>query len=311
MLVTNYTTKPVGKMTALLALFFLFLCPTVLNAQRPQRITSPDSARYSLRLHREDGGPSRVDESAGTISITRQRYDRILTIEQRRRRKGYWQFSGSMSVGFPYVDYYNRREYFRTEDASRSTSFILPSGEIIYGNNPEYLYDNDDFMSGFHAFPRFAAARQSKWGGYFHSTFGYYRSRVTPKGDPYSNISADRIRVARVTKEDVVTFELGFQYTFFRYRRVRPYVGMSLINYLYYYGESVDRFYDEASRSSGVIGGFRSKEIFPMYTELAFTAGAQVEVSNRVSVGAFLFFNEAWNIFLEAPVGLEVRYSLK
>lgn len=158
-------------------------------------------------------------------------------------------------------------------------------------------------------FGRFGIGYQTRRGINWRAQLGYYRLRQTPANDYFADQEAEEIYTTITSREDLVTLELGAEYMFFRSRRVRPYLGVSLINYLHYYAEQDARFV-EANGQRGLIEAFSTRQVLPLFPEIALSAGVQVRLADRLSVGAFVWANWAANYFIEAPLGLEVRYGI-
>ncbi|NJC26738.1 hypothetical protein [Neolewinella antarctica] len=285
-----------------------------LNAQRVDTIP-PKPGTYQLRLFEVTYADTTLPVAdAEPLTVTKRRYDRLLRRQQRKHYEGHWLVNGSLGIGLDNYGDYRNRTYTRSTTGEGGRNFILPSGEIIFTERyfgSYYNYDNQDITRSTGIYPRIGLARQSRWGGYFHATAGYYRSRVKLRGDPYDDLADNGIQTVVTSEEDVGTLEIGFQYTFLRRHRFRPYLGFSFFNTVYYHGEERQHVYDVQTRQRGIVSGFRSKEFFPLYPEFALTAGFQFEVTKRLSLGAQIFANEGFNIFIDAPVGVEARYTLK
>ncbi len=220
-----------------------------------------------------------------------------------------WQVHFNVSTSFPNYRYWsNGTNYQRVPATESEARFVLPSGEVINAAStaeqpPKSVVKSDRFF-------RAGLSRQTHWGGLVRLSAGYYRNRFYNKEVFFDNLGAQEVRSWRDISEDAVPLELGFQYTFLRRHRIRPYLGVSVLTFLYYAGESAELFLDGASGQQGFVERFTIRDLFPVSSDFALTAGVQYELSERLSVGAFVWSNSGVDIWVDAPVGVEVRYDL-
>ena len=188
-------------------------------------------------------------------------------------------------------------------------NFVLPDGEIVEATYADGSYRSIDAKIRSYLL-RAGLIRQSRWGGLYQLKFGYYRSR-TNMGEPPATVTrTDQLLRYRTLRVDAITSELGIQFTFAKRHRFRPYVGFNLLAYLYYRGERTQYVYDERTDQTGLVEGYRSQETLSPSLDFALTAGFQFAVTDELSVGGFLYVNGATNYYLDAPFGIEARYTL-
>ena len=239
-----------------------------------------------------------------------------------RPYRGFWELTGSVTADFGLTYPYNRVSYHVADEVrppqggyyyyGAIRNFVTTEGEVIpvrYAGN-DYP-DRATGSRGYSQFLRGGIQRQSRWGGAVLLNVGFARQggKVRIEDLPNAPAQAEYL-VHSAYKEVALTTELGFQYTFFRRRRVRPYLGVGLINFLYYYGEEDSIGRDLATGQERLQRRFFSREYFPMYPDLTITAGLQVTVTKQLSLGVYTWANSASNIWIEAPVGIEGRFRL-
>ncbi|NJC26740.1 hypothetical protein [Neolewinella antarctica] len=291
-------------------LWLLFALPVSwLGAQQTGNAPAPGD--YTLRIV-ESWNQDTTQYATDTepLNITKRRYDRLLRRQQRDKYEGRWLVSGSLSMGFSRSGYYGGATYTRTTKENSYTRFYPSFGEVIYADYDEGSY-GEDITSYSSLFPRVGVARQTRWGGYFYAAPGLYRNRVSLNGDPYANLDEDQIRTVKTLSKDMGTFEAGFQYTFMRRHRFQPYLGFSVLSILYYDRAIRSNFYEAKTRQSGSVDRFYQEPFFIPAPELMLTTGFQFAVNERISVGAHVVVDRGFRDFIDAPVGIEIRHSLK
>ncbi|NJC26739.1 hypothetical protein [Neolewinella antarctica] len=291
-------------------IWLLLILPLGWLSAQQTSVPKLPSDTYQLQLFKAQGRDTTLpDADAALLNFTKRRYDRLLRRQRRKDYEGFWAINGSVNVGSRSVHDYTGSTFRRSSAADQLRTFIMPSGEIIPANGNDNFYGD---ITGYSSYLlRVGIARQTRWGGYFHLTPGLYRRRVALTGDPYGHLEEDEIQVVRTSKVMAGIFELGFQYTFFRRRRFRPYLGFGSVNLIRYSGETRRDFYEARTRQTGVIGGFRIKDSFPLYPDLCLTAGFQFELTRHLSVGAHAYASDGVNLYINAPIGFEVRYLFK
>lgn len=227
---------------------------------------------------------------------------------KRRRLKARpeWQFHGSIS-GFVGEDFDGTLAYDVAAPGSSEVFFIRPSGGLIHvepdaerghSNRLEQIY----LKAGLN--------RQTSSGFLFRSSIGLFQSKSFQIG-AQGELMADQVEVKTAKHETIIPIELGLQYTFLRRRRIKPYAGVHLIGYLNYLGVDESYFTEGATAEEGLVSRYSSQEFIALTPDLAVTLGLQYQISSRISAGAFLWGNIGGNFFVQAPLGMEIRYSLK
>lgn len=221
-----------------------------------------------------------------------------------------WEVHGSVSA--PIVDYSywnNGQTYQRSNSPNAARRFIRPDGTFVYANGVGEKTSERPIVST--QLFQLGLNRQMSWGGLWRFSAGYYRSVFRLRNDDFSDLGSDEIRVFNDDQELAIMTEAGFHYVFMRRRRFRPYLGVNLTVFPYYDGVSTTSFIEGDSREIGLVERFSSTEYFPPYLDISFTVGFQYQINERFTAGAFLWANGGADLWLDAPLGVEVRYSLK
>jgi hypothetical protein len=229
-------------------------------------------------------------------------------IFKRRRLKARpeWQLHGSIS-GFVGEDFDGTLAYDVAAPGSSEIFFVRPSGGLIHVEpNAERGHSNRLEQ----IYLKAGVNRQTSSGFLFRSSIGLFRSKSFQIGSQ-GELMADQVEVKTAKHETIVPIELGLQYTFLRRKRVKPYAGVHLIGYLNYLGVDESYFTEGATAEEGLVSRFSSQEFIALTPDLAVTLGLQYQISSRISAGAFLWGNVGGNFFVQAPLGMEIRYSLK
>lgn len=221
-----------------------------------------------------------------------------------------WEIHGSVSA--PIVDYSYwslGRSYERTTNRNALQRFVRPDGTFVYGI--DFGRESPDKPVVSTQLYQLGVNRQMSWGGLWRFSVGYYRSIFRMRNDDFTDLKVDEIRTFLNDSERAILTEAGFHYVFLRRRRFRPYLGAHLTVFPYYDGVSTTSFIEGDSRQVGLVERFFSTEYFPPYLDFSLTLGFQYQISERLTAGAFLWANGAADLYLDAPLGVEVRYSLK
>lgn len=225
------------------------------------------------------------------------------------RPQAYWQLHLSTSTSIPNYRWWSAGErYTAVDPEDAGIRFILASGEVIYG-----AYTGEDTPGKDRKIDlavRAGISRQTEWGGLLRASTGFYRGRFRKENIDLTPPPGE-IWVIQDDLEITIPVELGFHYTFLQRRRVRPYLGINAIAFMYYKGESSQNFLEGGTGRTGLVNRFSSTEYFPLYPEFSLTAGFQYEISEKISAGMFVWQNFGANILIDAPFGLEVRYSIR
>ncbi|NJC26735.1 hypothetical protein [Neolewinella antarctica] len=229
----------------------------------------------------------------------------------RRLLRGSWKITGALGVTATNKFWGRANETFThsTRLSEGGVRFFLPDGEVVFGDDRQGVRGSYTRHSAI--YPRLGLARQLNWGGLLHGTLGYYQSTLKLNRDPFADLAENKLRTINTSEERLITLELGFQYTFLRTYRFRPFLGVALMNYLYYEGETRTNVYDGRSGQTNLFSGLRIKKSLSLNPELSLTAGFQYQLSERFSAGLFGHANWALEVFIEARLGLEMRYYFK
>ena len=302
-------SAPTPLIISLFLLLTIGLFPEGLAAQSTRRAGETPEA-YAERLARERAvAYEQLNEQFREIRRERRE------MRRKRRYQGLEIFGGVNTLpGGAYWWYPGTATYDRLDEFENgAATFVFNEGEQVYGRCESSCYSYDDryddqtFSSMMY---RLGGAYQTSWGGRFMLSGLYARYRQGVEDGAFGQVPEGSLRTFSTQQEDIVATELGFQYTFFRSRRIRPYLGVNMINFLYYYGDDTVTVVDGTTGQTGLVRRFFSKEYSPMYTEFSLELGIQVQVTPRTSVGALVWANNGANIYIEAPFGLEVRHRL-
>jgi hypothetical protein len=233
--------------------------------------------------------------------------------KRNRKPKGRaeWQFHGAVSgfVGPRQFDFSGGRLFERTGGIGNPDSEIqLPNGEVVPVNFVGFL-DGANTRSD-NVFFRAGLTRQTHWGGAFRGSIGYYSGKLSQQED-LRNLEPNQLTTDFSEEEQVGTLEAGFQYTFLRRHRFRPYLGINAIAYLISNSRVNETIFDGQTDQLLNLSSNVNSEPLPFVPEFSVTAGFQYRFSPRISAGAFVWGNYANSYLVEAPVGIEVRYAFE
>jgi len=219
-----------------------------------------------------------------------------------------WQLHASYNSIFSFNSYIYGDQFYERGTGDFSTLFVLPTGETVTGifNRFEETHNKNNSY-----YFRGGIDRQTSSGFLFTLEGGFYKNYILSTLTDLDQVGPNEIRDLRNSREIIITAGLGLQYTFMKRRRFRPYVGAELLGFLYYNGYNRQSFYDQQTQSIGLVEEFSVKDHFPNYAGFALVGGFQYKFSQRLSGGVSLFINGGYDLFIAAPIGLEVRYSLK
>ena len=255
---------------------------------------------------------------AETTISSRQDYTRLAPPSQRTDRRGHrrdarravtrWDVHFGVGAFAESFNYYGNTGFFtRATGESFTNRFVGDNGEVIPAEVVDSWTDEGMFFSTQY---RLGIARQSTWGGRFNLTAGYARARYRNNFDPLDGLNANELRTYTDATERSLYLDLGFQYTFNRRGRFRPYLGAGLTTFLFYDGQNTLRFADANTQSTGLVEHLGTTQYLPMYPDFHITAGFQYGVTERLSVGAGLWANLGSEVAVMAPFKVEARYRL-
>jgi len=255
-----------------------------------------------------DTAKAKTTDPYSIIRYQYQDYSRLPPPKKIRLRPS-WQIHLATSTSFPDYKWWSAGErYTVVSPANAQIRFILPNGEIIHG-----AYTGEDTNGKDRKIDlamRAGLSRQTAWGGLLRASAGFYRGRFRKENIDLTPPPGE-IWVIQDDREVTIPLELGFHYTIFRRHHFRPYLGINAIAFLYYKGESKQTFTEGGTGRTGLVSRFSSTEYFPLYPEFSLTAGFQFDLSKNVSAGAFAWQNWGENIYIDAPFGIELRYSFR
>lgn len=230
--------------------------------------------------------------------------------KHRRSNWTAWQLHGGVNalIGKRNFQFGNSTIFERTAPGQGTDIFVLPSGENIEAEFAQFFVRPETFSNN--SLLRLGVTRQTRWGGVIRATLNHYRYNLTTEVD-LSVLQPTQIAFSQNERERASFLDLEFQYTFLRRHRFRPFVGIGTMIAVNSNFEVENSFFDAQTGQSG----FVSTETFdnPLFTPIDITAslGFQYQVSPRLSVGAQLWGNTGIDVFIEAPIGIEMRYTLK
>lgn len=245
-------------------------------------------------------------------ALTAQDHPYGIPVKKQPAWKG-WELHAAASTSIPDYDYWTVSRSYSLASANNSDiRFIRDNGSVLYANypdvgsgrNPDEPYVNDKLY-------QLGINRLTNWGGSFRLSLGYYRTRFRLRNESFTDLQATEVRTYTDAKERSLFSEVGFQYNFFRRGRFRPYVGINATAHLYYNGFIDERFIVGATGETGLVSKFSSKEYFPIYPDFSLTVGFQYQFTDRLSAGAFVWANNGYDLLIDAPLGIEMRYSLR
>ncbi len=256
-----------------------------------------------------DGLPGSLMETRFPTNLTVNSQEPPLTFASngKPRVRPEWQIHASYNSLFSLYDDFNTEIYERG-GGDYSQLFVLTNGEIVSANYRGGGRNSGNVNS---SFLRVGVDRQTSSGFLFTLEGGAYEFHSKNSSLDLDGVGMNEIWVQTDIKEFLMTAALGLQYTFRKRRRFRPYLGVELLGFLYYEGSSRKFFYDEQTNSPGFVEELRIRDAFPSYLDFALVGGFQYKVNQRLSAGLSIFANGGYNTVIQAPIGLEVRYSLK
>lgn len=186
--------------------------------------------------------------------------------------------------------------------------FVLPSGEAL-----PVRFNRSDLNNNLRRSIRFDVGinRQFSSGFLARAKLGVYYATNDRASDDFEQVTGSLVREDYYERRFIAPLELGFQYTFRKRFRFRPYLGVNYV--LYVANNSVQRttFFDAQTQSQGLIGQFESRGVSFADRDFSLTAGFQYKLTDKISAGLSLYVHSQSAYFIESPFGLEVRYSLK
>jgi len=221
-----------------------------------------------------------------------------------------WEIHAAVSTSIVDYDYWRvSQQYVRSSDSNAPVRFVRDDGSALYatvdrsvGSEPARVGDK---------LYQIGLNRVTTSGFIWRLSLGYFRHHFLPQNDNFTDLGADDILKYTEAREQAVMGEIGFQYSFFRRHRIRPYIGAAATTFFYYKGETADRFIEGGTGQTGLVERFFSTEYFPLYPDFSLTAGVQYQISKRLAAGAFVWMNSGYDLWLDAPLGIEIRYSLR
>lgn len=224
-----------------------------------------------------------------------------------------WEIHGAGSAAIVNYDWWTvSRSYDITDRPNSDVRFIRDDGTVINADRGNNSYNSNglDESSISSALYQLGINRITTSGFSFRFSLGYYRTHFRMKNDQFSNLRENEIRTFTNDKEQSLFGEVGIHYNFFRRGRFRPYLGAHFTTHLWYDGSSQERFIEGSTGQTGLVESFTSKEYLPIYPDYSLTVGFQYQLTNRLSAGAFIWVNNGYDLWIDAPVGVEMRYSL-
>lgn len=219
-----------------------------------------------------------------------------------------FQLHGSLS-GHYVADARGSRFYTRnTSTGGAGRLFVLPSGEPVPVN-----FLRSDTESNIRRSVRLDVGISRQFGSGFlvRAATGVYHSTNGRRQSDFNLIELPEVREDFYERRFIVPLELGFQYTFRKRYRFRPYVGVNVVRYLHYDAVQLISFRDPQTQGVGVASLLRSQGVARNDMDYSLTTGFQYKVSDRLSVGLALYLHSQLSFFIENPFGIEVRHSLK
>lgn len=196
----------------------------------------------------------------------------------------------------------------RTDNGSGGFDITLPDGELVNasftGAFTNSVTRTDNFMF------RVGATRQTAWGGAFRGTLGYYHGSERQVQD-FSQLGPDELAFDEEFNSSAATLELGFQYTFLRRHKFRPYLGVNSVFFLGSSWTNEQFVFDNQTGQRALVSQFDNSVRTSFWQGISVTAGFQYQLFPRLSAGAYLWGHGSVDNWIETPVGLEVRYLLK
>lgn len=255
------------------------------------------------------GVHAQTTPAGNTLSVG-QNYDVLPPPGKKQPAWSGWELHGAVSTSIPDYDYWTvSNSYERSADRNAARRFVRNDGSQVYANGfgeeaPDQPLVNDKIY-------QLGIGRQTSWGGLWRFSAGLYHSSFRMKNDEFTDLQPNEIRTFIDNREMVVMTEVGLHYVFRRRSRFRPYVGAHAVIFPYYDGVSTLSFVEGDTGETGLVERFSSTEYFPPYIDLSLTLGFQYQLNEHLSAGAFLWVNGGADLYLDAPLGVEVRYSPK
>lgn len=196
----------------------------------------------------------------------------------------------------------------RTSNGLGGFQVTLPDGEVVNANFTGTFTGSNTRTDNF--LFRIGATRQTAWGGAFRATLGYFNGSEQQVQD-FSQLGPDELAFDIMANSSAATLELGFQYTFLRRHKFRPYLG---VNSMFYFGSSLveeQSVFDNQTGQRAFISSIENYAGSSFWQGISISAGFQYQLFPRVSAGGYLWAHGSKDLWIEAPVGIEVRYLLK
>jgi hypothetical protein len=279
---------------------------TVAPEAKPEVFADSSGEVYlPLELPSTLSGLTLVDQwPTGVIPVVHRKLS--LFKSRRSKARPEWQFHGSIS-GFIGEDYDGTLAYDVAPPGGSGIFFVRPSGGLIHVES-DAVRGNSNRLEQIYI--KAGINRQTSSGFLFRTSVGVVRSKSF-QGRSLGMLTPDEVEVKKAKDETIVPVEIGLQYTFLRRRRIKPYAGVHLVGYLNYLGAGESYFTEGATAEEGLVSRFSSQEFIALIPDLAVTLGLQYQISRKISAGVFLWGNIGGTFFVQAPFGVEVRYSLK
>ena len=223
-----------------------------------------------------------------------------------------WQyhFASSINVARQQFSFGRAPILERVPSGTGAETFTLPNGEVVDANYILFSVGSE-FTNVDNVLVRGGLTRQTIWGGAFRGSLGLYQG-VREFGANANTLLENQVGLQFREKSQAAFLELGFHYTFMRRQRFRPYVGIDGMSYLFYNVKRQENFFDQQTGLESPRADFTATEATRSFSlDLAVTAGFQYRFSPRLSVGAFAWANYGYDFHVDAPFGLEVRYSFQ
>jgi len=217
-----------------------------------------------------------------------------------------WQLHGSISGNRSTL--FSDQIFERVAAQQASRVFQLPGGDTVYGGFRRTARSNNIRTT---MRLRAGLDRQLSSGFMFRSGIGLSHTYTSVDPGQAESLAPNEIRIQDRLTEWIVPVELSVQYTFLKRHRFRPYLGIGTFSTLFYSGKERNVFTEGLTDQSGLVEGRIITEFVPLYFDISVTAGFQYKITRDWSAGVYLWAGNDTDIFIDAPVGLEVRYTLK
>ncbi len=221
-----------------------------------------------------------------------------------------WQLHGGVNVlgSNNAFSFGGTQRLQRVENGTGAFEVVLPDGELVSANfSGAFSFTNsrtDNFMA------RLGVTRQTSWGGSWRGTLGFFHGRETSVDDR-SQLASNELVFDNEGRTTAVSLEAGFQYTFLRRHKFRPFVGINGMLFLAYRNTREQFIFDAQTGQRALQDLNEDRSPIPLVVDLSLTTGFQYQLTKRLSVGPYLWVNGGVRYWLEAPFGLEARYIIK